>query len=163
MTQVQAEESASATHRPPTTLWTHVALPVRNLEAQLDFYAKHTSMRVVSTREDPETGLRTAWIANERDITATGARFVLVLIEGSLPRDVVGDEIKEEYTFLTSISHLGISMETREDVDRIAAIAKAEGTLVLGPMYRNPVVGYICLVRDPDGNNIEFSVEQDLG
>jgi lactoylglutathione lyase len=34
---------------------------------------------------------------------------------------------------------------------------------VLGPMYRNPVVGYICLVRDPDGNNIEFSVEQVLG
>ena len=25
------------------------------------------------------------------------------------------------------------------------------------------VVGYICLVRDPDGNNVEFSVEQDLG
>ena len=34
---------------------------------------------------------------------------------------------------------------------------------MLGPMYRNVVVGYICLIRDPDGNNIEFSVEQDLG
>jgi hypothetical protein len=30
-------------------------------------------------------------------------------------------------------------------------------------MYRNPVVGYICLIRDPDGNNLEFSVEQVLG
>jgi lactoylglutathione lyase len=163
MTQVHAEESTPETHKPPNTLLTHIALPVRNLEAQLEFYAKHTSMRVVSTRQDPETGLRTAWIANERDITPTGARFVIVLIEGSLPRDIVGNDIKEEYTFLTSISHLGISMDSREDVDRIAAIAKAEGTLVLGPMYRNPVVGYICLVRDPDGNNIEFSVEQDLG
>jgi catechol 2,3-dioxygenase-like lactoylglutathione lyase family enzyme len=163
MTQVQAGESASQTHTPPNTLLTHIALPVRNLEAQLAFYAKHTSMRVVSTREDPETKMRTAWIANERDITPTGARFVIVLIEGSLPRDVVGNDIKEEYTFLTSISHLGISMDSREDIDRIGAIAKAEGTLVLGPIYRNPVVGYICLVRDPDGNNIEFSVEQDLG
>jgi len=27
----------------------------------------------------------------------------------------------------------------------------------------NPVVGYICLVRDPDGNQLEFSVEQVLG
>ena len=35
--------------------------------------------------------------------------------------------------------------------------------LVLGPMYRNDVVGYICLIKDPDGNNIEFSVEQILG
>jgi hypothetical protein len=24
-------------------------------------------------------------------------------------------------------------------------------------------VGYICVVTDPDGNNIEFSVEQVLG
>jgi len=40
---------------------------------------------------------------------------------------------------------------------------QADGTLVLGPMYRNEVVGYICLLRDPDGNNVEFSVEQDLG
>ena len=88
---------------------------------------------------------------------------MVVLIEGSLPRDIVGDEIKEEYTFLTSISHLGISLETRADVDRVAAMAREEGTLVLGPMYRNEVVGYICLLRDPDGNNVEFSVEQDLG
>jgi catechol 2,3-dioxygenase-like lactoylglutathione lyase family enzyme len=163
MTQVPPVESMSAHERAPNTLLTHIALPVRNLDAQLEFYAKHTSMRVVSTREDLESGLRTAWIANERDITPKGARFVIVLIEGSLPRDIVGNEMKQEYTFLTSISHLGISMDSREDVDRIAAIAKAEGTLVLGPMYRNAIVGYICLVRDPDGNNIEFSVEQDLG
>jgi lactoylglutathione lyase len=45
----------------------------------------------------------------------------------------------------------------------VAALAEEEGRLVLGPMYRNEVVGYICLVRDPDGNNIEFSVEQVLG
>ena len=86
-----------------------------------------------------------------------------ILGDDALPRDIVGDEMKEEYTFLTSISHLGISLETRDDVDRVAAMAKEEGTLVLGPMYRNEVVGYICLLRDPDGNNVEFSVEQDLG
>ena len=42
-------------------------------------------------------------------------------------------------------------------------MAKEDGTLVLGPRYMNPVVGYICLVRDPDGNQVEFSVEQVLG
>ena len=42
-------------------------------------------------------------------------------------------------------------------------MAKDEGCLLLGPMYRNPVVGYICIVTDPDGNNVEFSVEQVLG
>jgi lactoylglutathione lyase len=150
------------TTAPPTVL-THIALPVRSLADHLDFYARYTTMRVIHERVDPETKLRTAWLANERDITDGGARFVIVLIEGKLPRDVVGNEMTEQYTFLTSISHLGISVETRADVDRIATLAKDEGRLVLGPMYRNDVVGYICLVRDPDGNNLEFSVEQVLG
>ena len=87
---------------------------------------------------------------------------MIVLIEGKLPTQITGD-IKEEYGFLRSISHLGISLDSRDDVDRVAEMAREEGILVLGPMYRNPVVGYICLVRDPDGNNIEFSVEQVLG
>lgn len=157
------ETTAGSTGPGINTVLTHIALPVRNLDAQLAFYAKYTNMVSIFERVDPETNLRTAWIANQRDITDEAARFVIVLIEGSIPRDVVGDEMKEEYTFLTSFSHLGISVDTRDEVDRLAAMAKEDGVLVLGPMYRNAVVGYICLVRDPDGNNVEFSVEQVLG
>jgi catechol 2,3-dioxygenase-like lactoylglutathione lyase family enzyme len=163
MTQVQTETGESKLQSAPPTLFTHIALPVRNLAAQLAFYEKYTTLKVIAERQDPETKLRTAWVANERDITPGGARFVLVLIEGSIPRDVVGNDMKEEYTFLTSFSHLGLSLDTREQVNQVAATAREEGTLVLGPMYRNEIVGYICIVRDPDGNNIEFSVEQTLG
>lgn len=148
---------------PPVSLLTHIALPVRSLADMLAFYERYTTMKVIHQRVDPETNLRTAWLANERDITEHGARFVIVLIEGQVPRNVVGDAIQEHYGFLTSFSHLGISLDTRQDVDRVAAMAKEEGCLVLGPMYRNEVVGYICLIRDPDGNNVEFSVEQVLG
>lgn len=148
---------------PPTSLLTHIALPVRSLDAMLEFYGRYTTMVNIHERQDPQTGLRTVWLANERDITMEGARFVVVLIEGSIPRNIVGDEIAEHYGFLTSISHLGFSLESRADVDRVAAQAAKDGCLVLGPMYRNEIVGYICLVRDPDGNNIEFSVEQVLG
>ena len=144
------------------TLLTHIALPVSNLQAHLDFYAKYTSMVNIHERFDEETGLRTAWLANPGDVTEAAARFVIVLIEGKLPTAITGD-IQEEYWFLRSIAHLGISVGSRDEVDRIAAMAKEEGCLVLGPMYRNVVVGYICLVRDPDGTNIEFSVEQELG
>jgi lactoylglutathione lyase len=154
---------------PPQSLLTHIALPVRDLEATLAFYRRFTTLEVIHERTDPNTGLRTAWLANPGDVTDArnelaiqAARFVIVLICGSLPKAVTG-EIKEEYGFLRSISHLGISCETRDDVDRIAATAKDEGCLLLGPMYRNAVVGYICIVTDPDGNNIEFSVEQVLG
>jgi len=126
------------------------------------FYDKYTTLENIHERQDPETNLRSVWLANPGDKTEQAARFVLVLIEGSLPKQITGD-IEEEYGFLTSISHLGISLNTRDEVDQIAAMAEEEGILVLGPMYRNDVVGYICLIRDPDGNNIEFSVEQVLG
>ena len=154
--------TAPATPR-VNTLLTHVALPVRSLAATLAFYAKYTDLAVIHEREDPETGLKTAWLANERDRTSGhAARFVIVLIEGKLPTQITGD-IKEHYGFLTSISHLGLSLDSRDDVDRVAAMARDEGCLLLGPMYRNEVVGYICIVTDPDGNNLEFSVEQVLG
>ena len=147
----------------PPSLLTHIALPVRDLEATLEFYAKYTTLANIHERHDDETGLRSAWLANERDVNAHGtARFVIVLICGKLPTKITGD-IKEEYGFLRSISHLGISLNSRDEVDHIASMAKEEGCLLLGPMYRNEVVGYICIVTDPDGNNLEFSVEQDLG
>lgn len=155
----------SSTDVTPTfteSLLTHIALPVRDLEATLAFYAKYTKLVNIHERQDPETGLRTAWLANARDITDAGARFVIVLIHGKLPTNITGD-IKEQYGFLKSISHLGISVESRAEVDRLAEMARDDGCLLLGPMYRNEVVGYICIVKDPDGNNLEFSVEQVLG
>jgi len=147
---------------PPESLWTHIALPVRSLDDTMAFYDKYTTLENIHERQDPETNMRSVWLANPGDKTEQAARFVLVLIEGSLPKQITGD-IKEEYGFLTSISHLGISLNTRDEVNQIAAMADEEGILVLGPMYRNDVVGYICLIKDPDGNNIEFSVEQILG
>jgi lactoylglutathione lyase len=152
----------TTTPAPPESLFTHIALPVRDLDEVLAFYAKYTTLALIHERYEEATGLRSVWLANSRDKTEAAARFVLVLICGSLPGQITGD-IKEEYGFLTSISHLGISLNTREEVDHIAEMAKADGILVLGPRYMNPVVGYICLIRDPDGNQLEFSVEQELG
>lgn len=153
----------------PTSLLTHIALPVRDLDVTLAFYRRYTTLEVIHDRADADTGMRSVWLANPGDKTHAGdgvgiqaATFVIVLIHGALPKQITGD-IKESYGFLTSISHLGLSCDSREDVDRIAALAKEEGRLLLGPMYRNAVVGYICIVQDPDGNNLEFSVEQVLG
>ncbi len=147
----------------PPGLLTHIALPVRDLDATLAFYEKYTTLIKIHERRDSATDVRSVWLANERDITTEGsARFVIVLICGALPTDITGD-IKEEYGFLTSIAHLGISLNSRDEVDQVAAKAKDDGCLLLGPMYNDEVVGYICVITDPDGNNLEFSVEQTLG
>ena len=158
-----ADAAAPTAAGPPPTLLTHIALPVRSLDDTLAFYEKFTTLVRISERHDPDTKMRTVWLANERDITKPGAaRFVIVLMEGALPKQITGD-IVEEYGFLTSIAHLGISLDSRDEVDEVARRADEDGCLVLGPMYRNPDVGYICLIKDPDGNNVEFSVEQVLG
>ena len=158
-----AADAAASGAEPPPSLLTHIALPVRSLDDTLAFYEKFTTLVRISERHDPDTKMRTAWLANERDITKPGAaRFVIVLMEGALPKQITGD-IVEEYGFLTSIAHLGISLDSRDEVDEVARLADEDGCLVLGPMYRNPDVGYICLIKDPDGNNVEFSVEQVLG
>ncbi len=147
----------------PSSLLTHIALPVRDLDRTLAFYQRYTTLALIHNRYDEETKMRTAWLGNERDRTTEGlARFVIVLIEGALPKQITGD-IEETYGFLKSISHLGLSLDSREAVDAVAEMAREEGCLLLGPMYRNAVVGYICIVTDPDGNNLEFSVEQELG
>lgn len=163
MTETASPAAAASAGQPPPSLLTHIALPVRSLDDTLAFYEKFTTLVKISERHDSETKMRTAWLANERDITTPGAaRFVIVLMEGALPKQITGD-IVEEYGFLTSIAHLGISLDTRDEVDEVARLAAEDGCLVLGPMYRNPDVGYICLIKDPDGNNVEFSVEQVLG
>ena len=163
MAETASLTAADSVPAPPPSLLTHIALPVRSLNDTLAFYEKFTTLVKISERHDDETKMGTAWLANERDITAPGAaRFVIVLIEGALPKQITGD-IVEEYGFLTSIAHLGISLDSRAEVDEVAAMAAEDGCLVLGPMYRNPDVGYICLIKDPDGNNVEFSVEQVLG
>ena len=59
-----------------------------------------------------------------------------------------------------TMDHLGIYVEGRGDVDEIAARAKQEGILIEGPTYAGPVVGYYCMIQDPDGNLVEFSCDQ---
>ncbi|MCA9773288.1 MAG: hypothetical protein KC466_12820, partial [Myxococcales bacterium] len=61
----------------------------------------------------------------------------------------------------TYTRHLGFELADRAAVDAKAAELRAAGHEVAGPEYINPVVGYILMVRDPDGRVVEFSTEQD--
>jgi catechol 2,3-dioxygenase-like lactoylglutathione lyase family enzyme len=125
---------------------THVALPVTDVDASLDFYARYASMQVVHQRQDADTGTRVAWIG---DLTRP---FVLVLIE------VAQVDARLGGTFC----HIGLGVPERDDVDRRCAQARAEGRAVFGPLESGPPVGYWAYIADPDGHNLEISYGQEV-
>jgi lactoylglutathione lyase len=126
---------------------THVALPVSNLENSIAFYAKYASMRVVHRRPQHEHPHRyVAWLS---DLTRP---FVLVLMETTV-----------EYP-LGPFAHLGVACETRQEVDRLAALARDDGCFRDGPLgdIEQPA-GYLVILADPDGHTLELSYGQNVG
>lgn len=126
--------------------WTHIALTVSDLSKSREFYESYTDLVCVHHRIG-EDGTPVAWLADS-DLES---RFVLVLIQSEQAAEV-----------LKPINHLGWSVESQEQVDAIAARARRDGCLQMEPEYLDDVAGYLCMIRDPDGNAVEFSYGQDL-
>ncbi len=55
---------------------------------------------------------------------------------------------------------MGIEMPDREGVDEVARRAEAAGCLGMPATQMPDPIGYICMLRDPDGNMVEFSYDQ---
>jgi catechol 2,3-dioxygenase-like lactoylglutathione lyase family enzyme len=125
---------------------THVALGVRDLDRTIAFYRKHVRLHLVHERNDG--GMRVVWLA-ERE---TDVDFVLVLF--ALPVDPPPGP--------GTLQHLGYAVASREEVDAAAHLAREDGVLVIEPTDAGPIVGYFCIVRDPDGNQVEFSYGQPI-
>ena len=131
---------------------THVAFAVRNIEASIEFYQRYAAMTVIHRRTDPGSSFEVAWLT---DFTRP---FKIVLIEGPGLDD----------TPLGPFGHLGVGCVSRDQVDTLAASARAGGILVKDATDSGPPVGYWALIRDPDGNTLEvahgqtaaFTVEQ---
>ncbi len=118
---------------------THVALPVRSLEAGIAFYGKYARMEVVHRREN------VAWISDRT------RPFVIVLIE---------TEAVEHP--LRPVAHLGVGCDSRAEVDRLCDQARGDGCLLTGPTDYGPPVGYWAFLRDPDGHTLELSFGQEV-
>jgi lactoylglutathione lyase len=138
--------------------WTHLALHVTSLKASIEFYELYTNLRVADRHSDASsTGMEVVWLS-EGDQQG-GLGFVMVLQEGT-PK--VTPDAKPQLP-LGPISHLGFGLDSREDVDAVAAKARESGLLKFGPTYLNPYAGYLCVISDPDGHGVEFSHGQSLG
>jgi catechol 2,3-dioxygenase-like lactoylglutathione lyase family enzyme len=125
---------------------THVALPARDLEASVAFYRKYARMEVVHRRKDATTGLGVVWLSDRT------RPFVIVLVQ--VPR------VERP---LAPLAHLGVGCSTREEVDRLCAEARREGTLRLGPTDSGYPVGYWAFLSDPDGHTLELAFGQEVG
>ena len=149
----QAERSVLTAPR-----WTHLALPCRDLDKSVEFYTTVAPLVVVARNEDANG--RGAWLSNDRQVETP---FVLVLAE--FPPAVAsefGQQPGEPVRVLAPFAHIGIELPRREDVDAVADKARALGTLEWEPRQMSPHIGYICSVRDPDGNIVEFSYGQQV-
>ena len=125
---------------------THLALGVRNLDRTVAFYRKHARLHVVHERRNG--GTRVVWLSEREE----RPDFVLVLFEVATEPAVAP----------STLQHLGFALASREEVDAAAAAGRADGVLVAEPVYAGPIVGYFCLLSDPDGNQVEFSYGQPI-
>lgn len=136
--------------------WTHVAIPVSDLDRAIEFYTTLTPLVVVARNED-ENG-RGAWLSNDKQVEDP---FVLVIAE-FLPEvaERFGQEPGKPHPTLAPFAHIGIELPRREDVDAVAQRAREMGALHWEPREMAAHIGYICAAKDPDGNVIEFSHNQ---
>jgi catechol 2,3-dioxygenase-like lactoylglutathione lyase family enzyme len=138
--------------------WTHLALHVRSLQASIAFYERFTNPRVIDRHSDATcTGMEVVWLSDRPASDENG--FVLVLQEGT-PHSIPDAKPQSP---LGPISHFGFALPSREAVDAVANEGKTAGLLQFGPTFLNPYAGYLCIIHDPNGHNVEFSHGQALG
>ncbi len=129
---------------------THIALHVQDLEACLDFYQRYAGLKLIRDRRPQGSdGKRIVWLAEsgkEQD-------FIIVILPGGPARNQQDNDF----------SHLGFALQSKQDVDDIAAKAQSENILAWPCKQESYPVGYYCGIKDPDGNFVEFSYGQPLG
>lgn len=135
--------------RPPVARWTHIALPCTDIDATIAWYERYTPLRLLDRRVD-EDGLG-AWLGQP---DMADKPFILVLVS------FFRDQQSGPQPVMAPFAHIGIELTSEQEVDDIAARGEAEGSLAWAPRHMPPPIGYVCALKDPDGNLVEFSFDQ---
>ena len=122
--------------------WTHVVLKVADLGRSIAFYERFCALHVV--RDGRPRG-HTVWMGPRAGTEPSP--FVLVLYQSTID---------------FRLDHLGFQCDQRAEVDRIAAEAARLGILDEPPCDCGGDIGYVTMVRDPDGHRVEFTHGQPL-
>jgi catechol 2,3-dioxygenase-like lactoylglutathione lyase family enzyme len=137
---------------PSEARWTHIALQVDDIDATIAWYTSFTPLELIDRRRD-DAGFG-AWLGMPGE---TNNPFILVVAQFFPESDPFADSPK---TVLGPFAHFGIELPTRGDIDAVARRADEAGCLAMEPTMMPPPIGYICMLRDPDGNTVEFSWDQ---
>ncbi len=137
---------------PPQARWTHIALRVDDIDASIAWYTEFTPMELLDRREDADG--YGAWLGQP---DSPDKPFILVLAQFLPDRDPFAGA---PHATLAPFAHLGIELTSHDAVDEVAARGEAAGCLGMPPTEMPPPIGYICMLRDPDGNMVEFSYDQ---
>ncbi|MEI8240121.1 MAG: VOC family protein [Actinomycetota bacterium] len=132
-----------------TARFTHLAFPCLDVDESVAWYERHTPLRLLDRRADALG--RSAWIGQPDMVDKP---FILVLVSFD------ADRHKGPQPTMAPFAHLGIEVPHHGDIDRIADRGRAEGCLEWEPQQLPPPIGYVCALRDPDGNLVEFSFDQ---
>jgi catechol 2,3-dioxygenase-like lactoylglutathione lyase family enzyme len=124
--------------------WTHLTLPVSDLDGSVGFFTGVCGLSVVRDRR--LEGGSTVWVGPSPK-SGEHPEFVIVLECG---------EVR------APLDHLGFQCDDRSEVTAIAERARAKGDLVSGPRDAGGSVGYYAVVREPSGHLVEFTHGQPL-
>ncbi len=137
---------------PKRSTWTHIALAVKDVEASIAWYQSYTHLRLLAQGEDKDG--KNAWLG---DPTQADNPFILVIGQFYEGHDPFAPAPHHP---MGPFAHIGVELPSKEAVDEMAAKGKAGGCLAFGPTQMPKQIGYICFLKDPDGNTIEFSYDQ---
>jgi catechol 2,3-dioxygenase-like lactoylglutathione lyase family enzyme len=122
---------------------THICLSVANLEDCARFYQRYCQMEINQDRSVSGQG--------SMYLSEAGKKAGLILqIKSGGAQQTPADNDE---------THIGFSVESREIVDVLASMARAEGVMLYEPGEYLPNA-YFCGIRDPNGNCVEFGFGQ---
>jgi lactoylglutathione lyase len=137
---------------PSQPRWTHIALRVADIDATIAWYSAYTPLELIDRRAD-DMGFG-AWLGMPGE---TNNPFILVVAQFFPETDPFADS---PLAVLAPFAHFGIEMPAQSEVDEMAERAREADCLAMAPTLMPPPIGYICMLRDPDGNMVEFSWDQ---
>ena len=124
---------------------THICLHVEDIQSCVRFYQRYCQLEVVSDRSDAGKGSIYMAESNHQN------ELVIQFMSGGRSLALVKEDEQ----------HFGFAVDSRDTVDAIANRAREDQILVWEADEYVPGA-YLCTVRDPDGNHVEFSFEHSV-